>query len=61
MREFLSQKGVAFTEKDIRADERALDEVIKMGATATPVTVVDGQVIMGFDVKKLEELLKEKE
>ncbi len=59
MKEFLSQKGVKFTEKDIRKDDKALEEVIHLGAMSTPVTVIDGQPVFGYDVKKLEELLKE--
>lgn len=43
--------------KDIRADKSALDELIKMGFRATPVTTIDGEPVVGFDRSKLEKLL----
>ena len=58
MKEFLHQKGIAFTEKDVSADERALDELTKMGFSATPVTVIDGEAVVGFNKARLEQLLQ---
>lgn len=46
-----------FVAKDIRADKSALDELIKMGFRATPVTIIDGEAVVGFDRAKLEKLL----
>ena len=46
-----------FTVKDVRADKSALDELIKMGFRSTPVTLIDGQAVVGFDRAKLEKLL----
>ncbi len=43
--------------KDIRADRTALDELIKLGFRATPVTIIDGEAVAGFDPAKLEKLL----
>ena len=57
MKEFLRQKGVAFVEHDIAADERALEELQRLGWMTTPVTVVDGEVVVGFDTARLEALL----
>ena len=34
-----------------------MDELVKIGVMTTPVTVVDGDVVVGFDRKRLEELL----
>jgi hypothetical protein len=48
---------VQFVAKDIRADKSALDELIKMGFRATPVTLIDGDPVVGFDRAKLEKLL----
>lgn len=59
MQEFLAQKGVAFEERDITKDERFVAELEDMGYAATPVTVIDGETMLGFDRKRLEELLKE--
>ena len=34
-----------------------MDELMKIGMMTTPVTVIDGEVVVGFDRKRLEELL----
>jgi len=56
-KEFLSQKGIAFTVKNIREDPAALAELQRLGYQATPVTIIDGEVVVGFDRGKLERLL----
>jgi glutaredoxin 3 len=58
VKEFLHQKGVAYVEKDISKDEVALNELLAKGFQATPVTVIDGEAVVGFNKAKLEELLK---
>jgi len=57
VKEFLRQKGVSFTEKDVSADDQALDELMKKGFSATPVTIIDGEAVVGFNRAKLEQLL----
>jgi glutaredoxin len=56
--EFLSQRGVDFIERDVVYDEVALAELEKLGVMTTPVTVIDGEVVVGFDRPKLEHLLE---
>ena len=58
MKEFLSQKNVNFTERNVAVDESALAELEKIGYMTTPVTLVDGGVVVGFDHTKLEKLLR---
>jgi glutaredoxin 3 len=48
---------VAFVAKNIRSDPAALEELIKLGFRATPVTLIDGEAVVGFDREKLERLL----
>ena len=57
MKEFLSQNQIEFTERNIAADESALAALEKLGYQTTPVTVVDGEVVVGFDAQKLTSLL----
>ncbi len=57
MKEFLSQKGVSFTERDVSQDDQALAELEALGVMATPATVIGDQVVVGFDRAKLERLL----
>ena len=56
-KEFLSQKGIRFTDRNIREDAAALAELQRLGYRATPITVIDGEVVVGFDRGKLERLL----
>ena len=55
--EFLSQKGIEFVEKNVRADKAALKELIDMGYQSTPVTIIDGEAVVGFDQLKIMELI----
>jgi glutaredoxin 3 len=57
VKEFLRQKGIEFEEKDVSKDEKALDALLEMGFQATPVTVIDGEAVVGFNKPKIEELL----
>jgi glutaredoxin len=58
VKEFLSQNNIAFTDRNIAADETALTELEKLGYMTTPVSVIDGEVVVGFDVPKLRRLLQ---
>ncbi|MCX6012369.1 MAG: PDZ domain-containing protein [Chloroflexi bacterium] len=58
MKEFLSRKGVKYTEKDVNKDEAAAEEMIaKSNQMGVPVIIIDGQVIVGFNRPVLENLL----
>lgn len=41
----------------MRADKAALKELIDMGYQSTPVTIVDGEAVVGFDQIKIMELI----
>lgn len=47
-----------FVEKNIREDRQALEELLKLGVRATPVTTIDGEMVVGFDRDKLKQLLE---
>jgi len=57
VKEFLSQNNIEFAERNIAADPSALAELEKLGYMTTPVTVVNGEVVVGFDRTRLERLL----
>lgn len=57
-KEYLSQKGVRFQEKDIAQDPSALADLKKLGYMTTPLIVIDGSVIVGFDAAKIDQALK---
>ncbi len=46
-----------FVEKNVRADQAAMKELIDQGFQSTPVTIIDGQSVVGFDQLKIMELL----
>jgi glutaredoxin len=53
-KEYLSQKGIKFQEKDVTQDSSALAELKKIGHMTTPVVVIKGVVIVGFDAAKID-------
>jgi glutaredoxin 3 len=55
--EFLTEHGVVFQARDIAADPAAMVELERLGVATTPVTVIDGQIVVGFDRKRLTALL----
>lgn len=58
VKEFLSQNKIEYTERNIAADETALAELEKLGYMTTPVTLIDGEAVVGFDRTKLDSLLR---
>ena len=57
MKEFLRTQNVPFTERDITSDDSALAELGRLGVMTTPVTVVDRETVVGYDVNRLKALL----
>lgn len=58
MREFLSAHKIEFTERNIRRDPEARQYVIDtLGVEAVPLTMIDGETVIGFDQARLEALL----
>jgi len=50
--------GVAFKEYDVSLDRAAAQEMVNLtGQMGVPVIVVDGEVVIGFDRARLQELL----
>lgn len=57
MKEFLSQRGIEFTERNVGQDESALSELEQLGVMTTPVTLIDDEMVIGFDRERLNALL----
>jgi arsenate reductase-like glutaredoxin family protein len=60
VKEFLSQKNIAFTERNVKKDKDALNELRKTGAMVTPLTVINGKYEAGFNKSRLKQLLKDR-
>jgi glutaredoxin len=58
VKEFLSQNKIDFVERNVLTDESALQDLQKLGYMTTPVTLVDHELVVGFDLDKLKKLLK---
>lgn len=54
---YLNEKGVAYTEKNVQTDKEARKELMAMGHMGVPVLIVNGEEIVGFDKEKLDDLL----
>ncbi len=54
---YSSQKGVPYVERDVLRDERAMEELSELGYMTTPVIKVGDEVVVGFNRRRLEELL----
>ena len=58
VKEFLSQKGIGFEERDVSRDPSAAQELVRnTGQMGVPVTVINGQAVVGFDRAGIEQLL----
>lgn len=58
MKEFLSQKGIPWTEKYVDSDRAAAIEMIRRsGQQGVPVTVIGDEVVVGFDRPRLERII----
>ena len=54
---YLSRKGVPFTEHNVSIDEAANNELIALGRTTTPVTLIGDHQIVGYKPKDLQDAL----
>ena len=62
LKEFLKQHDIEFEDIDVGLDETAREEMIeKSGQMGVPVIEIDGQIVVGFDKKRISQLLKIKE
>src|SRR5688572_1399850 len=53
--DYLTEKGVHFTEKDISTDQEALQFVLeKIGQAVTPIITIGDQNVVGFDRPKID-------
>ncbi len=60
VKNFLKEKGVEYEEIDVNENKEALEEMKeKTGQIGVPVTLIGEEAIVGFNKKKIEELLKE--
>lgn len=58
VKQFLDHHNITYIDKDISVDKDARNTLVEdLQSSSTPTITVDDQVIIGFDLKKLEQLL----
>ncbi len=58
-KEYLRSKGFDFEEVDVSSNEEAAREMIKKsGQMGVPVIEIDGEIVVGFDKERIDEILK---
>jgi len=57
-KEYFAENSIEYEERDVAVDEQAREEMVeKSGQLGVPVIDVKGEIVIGFDEKKLAELL----
>jgi len=57
-KEYFIENNIEYEEKDVAIDSEASEEMIKKtGQLGVPVIDIDGEIIIGFDKEKIENLL----
>jgi len=58
LKDFLKEKDVEFTEINVAEDEEKRTYIVeKSGQMGVPVTLIDEEVVIGFNKDKISELL----
>ncbi len=59
LKEYLSSKNVEFKDIDVSKDEKELEKMVAIsGQMGVPVVDIDGNIIIGFDRQKIDQLLR---
>jgi glutaredoxin 3 len=57
-KQFLTENNIQFEDVDVAANQNMMQEMIaKSDQMGVPVLDIDGQIVVGFDKKKIKELL----
>jgi glutaredoxin-like YruB-family protein len=60
VKEYLDSKNVSYIDVDVSADrDAAMEMVQKSGQRGVPVVDINGSIIVGFDQKTIDELIKQ--
>jgi glutaredoxin len=55
--EYLSQKGIPYTEKNVSRDKEAVQELVSMGLRSLPVIVIGEKRLSGFNPAAIDAAL----
>ncbi len=58
VKDYITRKGISYTERNVAADRAAAKEMIKKsGQMGVPVILIDSEVLIGFNQTQLDRLL----
>ena len=55
--EYLKYNNVNFVPKNVHDNAEARKELMALGSKTIPTTVIDGDVIIGFEIDRIKELI----
>ena len=59
LKKYLAEKNIQFEEIDVSQNEQELEKMVAIsGQMGVPVVEIEGNVVIGFDKEKIDELLK---
>ena len=59
LKEYLTEKNFRFQEIDVSTNDAELEKMVAIsGQMGVPVTDFDGEVVIGFDRERIDEILK---
>ena len=57
-KDYLTRKGISYTEHNVAIDRAAAKEMVKKsGQLGVPVILIDGEVLIGFNQTQLDKVL----
>jgi glutaredoxin len=61
VKHYLTQRGVSYIERDLSRDPSAAQEIVRLtGQQGVPVTLIDGQAVLGANMPQINQLLAQR-
>ena len=57
LKNYLKANNIEYTEYNISKDQEARKNLIQLGYMSVPVTLIDGEHVLGFDRIRIDQLL----
>lgn len=58
-KQYISSKNLNYEDIDVSQDKTAIEAMVKLsGQMGVPTVVINGQIVVGFDKTRIDELLK---
>jgi len=58
LKEYFASKNISYQEVDVSIDEKQLEKMVNIsGQMGVPVLDIDGNVVIGFDRQRIDEIL----